>query len=170
MRNCRINLPNRRYHLIGRVAHRAFEFEGLQAANRKGCAAMTRKTYCGNLLWQSGLTLLAAGISSWQFWAYSALTTLDCASAPVAMVLGGLVGEAVYPAGGGVIGAIIGATPAGDAVIDVAAMALQNMVSQGTPLPMSQGKSCCNLIMTAVSELWGFEDSAGCECQKYSNP
>ena len=50
---------NRRYHLIGRVAHRAFEFEGLQAANRKGCAAMTRKTYCGNLLWQSGLTLLA---------------------------------------------------------------------------------------------------------------
>ena len=29
-----------------------------QAANRKGCAAMTRKTYCGNLLWQSGLTLL----------------------------------------------------------------------------------------------------------------
>ena len=110
------------------------------------------------------------GISSWQFWAYSALTTLDCASAPVAMVLGGLVGEAVYPAGGGVIGAIIGATPAGDAVIDVAAMALQNMVSQGTPLPMSQGKSCCNLIMTAVSELWGFEDSAGCECQKCSNP
>ena len=111
---------------------------------------MTRKTYCGNLLWQSGLTLLVP--------------------APVAMVLGGLVGEAVYPAGGGVIGAIIGATPAGDAVIDVAAMALQNMVSQGTPLPMSQGKSCCNLIMTAVSELWGFEDSAGCECQKYSNP
>ena len=33
--------------------------EGWQAANRKGRAAMTRKTYCGNLLWQSGLTLLA---------------------------------------------------------------------------------------------------------------
>ena len=32
-----------------------------QAANRKGRAAMTRKTYCGNLLWQSGLTLLALG-------------------------------------------------------------------------------------------------------------
>ena len=110
------------------------------------------------------------GISSWQFWAYSALTTLDCASAPVAIVLGGLVGEAAYPAGGGVIGAIIGATPAGDAAVDVAAMALQNMVTQGTPLPMSQGKSCCNLIMNAASELWGFEDSAGCECQKYSNP
>ncbi len=28
-------------------------------ANRTGCAAMTRKTYCGNLLWQLGLTLLA---------------------------------------------------------------------------------------------------------------
>ena len=24
---------------------------------------MTRKTYCGNLLWQSGLTLLAPGLS-----------------------------------------------------------------------------------------------------------
>jgi hypothetical protein len=32
--------------------------EGWQAANRKGRAAMTRKTYCGNLLWQSSLTLL----------------------------------------------------------------------------------------------------------------
>jgi len=37
--------------------------EGWQAANRKDRAAMTRKTYCGNLLWQSGLfgiILLAA--------------------------------------------------------------------------------------------------------------
>jgi len=37
--------------------------EGWQAANRKGYAAMTRKTYCGNLLWQSslfGIILLAA--------------------------------------------------------------------------------------------------------------
>ena len=30
-----------------------------QAANRKGRVAMTRKTYCDNLLWQSALTLLA---------------------------------------------------------------------------------------------------------------
>ena len=56
MRRCRINLPNRCCRLISRVAHRAFE--GGQAANRKGRAAMTRKTYCGNLLWQSSLTLL----------------------------------------------------------------------------------------------------------------
>jgi hypothetical protein len=34
-----------------------------QAANRKGRAAMTRKTYCGNLLWQSGLILLALRIN-----------------------------------------------------------------------------------------------------------
>ena len=83
MRRCRANLPNRCRRQIDRVAHRAFE--GWQAVNRECRAAMTRKTYCGNLLWQSGLTLLAP-------------------------------------------------------------------------------------IMTAVSELWGFEDSAGCECQKYSNP
>ena len=59
MRRCRINLPNRCYRLIRRVAHRVFGFEGLQAANRKGRAAVTRKPYCGNLLWQSGLALLA---------------------------------------------------------------------------------------------------------------
>ena len=46
MRRCRIKLPNRCCRLISRVTHRAFE--GGQAANRKGCAAMTRKTYCGN--------------------------------------------------------------------------------------------------------------------------
>ena len=37
------------------VAHRMFE--GGRAANRKGRAAV--KTYCGNLLWQSSLSLLA---------------------------------------------------------------------------------------------------------------
>ena len=58
MRHFRINLPNRCCRLFSRVTHRAFE--GGQAANRKGYAAMTRKTYCGNLLWQSGLTLLVA--------------------------------------------------------------------------------------------------------------
>ena len=84
MRRFRINLSNRCYHLISRVAHHAYFFdedertrfvdfgrrvaefaaaeiridEGWQAANRKGRAAMTRETYCGNLLWQPGLTLL----------------------------------------------------------------------------------------------------------------
>ena len=53
MRRCRINLPNRCHHLISRVAHRAFEFEGLQAANRKGRYDNEK------LLWQSRLTLLA---------------------------------------------------------------------------------------------------------------
>ena len=36
MRRCRIDRPNRCYHLISRVAPRALEFGGLQAANRKG--------------------------------------------------------------------------------------------------------------------------------------
>ncbi len=62
MRRCRENLPNRCCHLTSRVARCAFE--GVQAANRKGRAAMTSKTYCGNLLWQSGLTLLAPDFSS----------------------------------------------------------------------------------------------------------
>jgi len=46
MRRCRIDLPNRCYHLISRVARRALEFGGLQAANRKG------RYDKGKLLWQ----------------------------------------------------------------------------------------------------------------------
>ena len=53
MRRCRIDLPNRCYHPISRVAHRALEFGGLQAANRKGRYDNEK------LLWQSSLTLLA---------------------------------------------------------------------------------------------------------------
>ena len=57
MRENRFIGQDRCYHLISRLARRAFE--GVQAANRKGRAAMTRDDYCGNLLWQSGLTLFA---------------------------------------------------------------------------------------------------------------
>ena len=46
MRRCRIDLPNRCHHPISRVAHRALEFEGLQAANRKG--RYDNENYCGN--------------------------------------------------------------------------------------------------------------------------
>ena len=60
MRRCRENLPNRCCHLTSRVVRRAFE--GVQAANRNGRAAMTMDDYCGNLLWQSGLTLFAPRI------------------------------------------------------------------------------------------------------------
>ena len=56
MRRCRINLPNRCCHLISRVARRAFEFEGLQTANRKD--RYNKENYCGNLLWQSSPTPL----------------------------------------------------------------------------------------------------------------
>ena len=60
MRNCRINLPNRRYHLIGRVAHRAFEFEGLQAANRKGRYDKEK------LLWQFTVAIRSGPVGSRQ--------------------------------------------------------------------------------------------------------
>ena len=59
MRHCRADIPNRCCHLTSRVARRAFE--GVQASNRNGRAAMTSKTYCGNLLWQSCMTLLRRG-------------------------------------------------------------------------------------------------------------
>ena len=51
MRRCRINLPNRCHHLISRVARRAFEFEGLQAANRKDRYDKEK------LLWQSTVAI-----------------------------------------------------------------------------------------------------------------
>ena len=48
MRKNRVVEQNRCYHLVSRLAHRALKFGGLQAANRKDRASMTRKTYCGN--------------------------------------------------------------------------------------------------------------------------
>ena len=57
MRRCQANLPNRCCRHIDRVAYRAFD--GEQWMDREGRAATTGNTYCGNLLWQSGLTLLA---------------------------------------------------------------------------------------------------------------
>jgi len=57
----RANLPNRCCRQIDRIAHRAFD--GEQWMNREGRAATTRNTYCGNLLWQSSLTLLARTVA-----------------------------------------------------------------------------------------------------------
>ena len=57
MRRCQANLPNRCRRQIDRIARRAFD--GEQWMDREGRAATTGNTYCGNLLWQSGLTLLA---------------------------------------------------------------------------------------------------------------
>ena len=53
----RANLPNRCCRQIDCIAYRAFY--GKQWMDREGRAATTRNTYCGNLLWQSSLTLLA---------------------------------------------------------------------------------------------------------------
>ena len=58
MRRCRIDLPNRCYHLISRAAHRAFEFEGLQAANRKG------RYDTEKLLWQFTVAIKSDPVGS----------------------------------------------------------------------------------------------------------
>jgi len=60
MRRSRANLPNRCCRQIDRIAYRAFD--GKQWMDREGRAATTRNTYCGNLLWQSSLTLLAPDV------------------------------------------------------------------------------------------------------------
>ena len=81
------------------------------------------------------------------------------------MLLGALTGELVNPVGGGLLGAIVGLTPVAEIAIDIAALALQNVISQGTPLPVSQGKSCCNLIGLASADPLPL--SVACECEKY---
>ena len=58
MRCCRIDLPNRCYHLISRVAHRAFEFGGLQTANRKDRYDKEK------LLWQSTVAIKSDPVGS----------------------------------------------------------------------------------------------------------
>ena len=64
MRRCQVNLPNRCRRQIDRIARRAFD--GEQWMNREGCAATTGNTYCGNLLWQSSLTLSAPKGGAWK--------------------------------------------------------------------------------------------------------
>ena len=59
MRRCRIDLPNRCYHPISRVAHRALEFGGLQAANRKG-------RYDKKPLWQFTVAIKSDPVGSVQ--------------------------------------------------------------------------------------------------------
>jgi len=58
MRRCRLDLPNRCYHLISRVAHRALESGGLQAANRKGRCDKEK------LLWQFTVAIKSAPVGS----------------------------------------------------------------------------------------------------------
>lgn len=88
--------------------------------------------------------------------ALAALTYVDCASLPLgtalATTIGGLIGggggTAVEPVGGTLVGGAVGVAlgaAVGDFIIDVAAMALQNMITQGTPWPMGQCCSCVEL-------------------------
>ena len=60
MRRCRIDLLNRFYHLISRVAHRALEFGGLQVANRKGRYDKEK------LLWQFTVAIKSDPVGSAQ--------------------------------------------------------------------------------------------------------
>ena len=61
MRKSRINLPNRCYHLIRRVAHRSFVLGDDEKTRLvdliRRVAAMRLNRNCGNLLWHSSQTL-----------------------------------------------------------------------------------------------------------------
>ena len=59
MRHCRIKLTKRCQRLISRAEWHTVRLKGASGESEGLRTTMTRKTYCGNLLWQSGLTLLA---------------------------------------------------------------------------------------------------------------
>jgi hypothetical protein len=88
--------------------------------------------------------------------ALSALTVADCASlslgSALASAIGGLIGvgggTAAEPGGGTLVGGAGGVALGaiiGDFILDLAAMALQNMITQRTPWPVSQCRSCVDL-------------------------
>jgi outer membrane protein OmpA-like peptidoglycan-associated protein len=82
--------------------------------------------------------------------ALSGIAVVDCGSLPVGTALagfiGGLIGTAAEPGGGTVAGAGGGAV-LGDFIVDLAAMALQNLITQGTPLPVAQVQACGRLAL-----------------------
>lgn len=92
--------------------------------------------------------------------ALAELTIIDCGSLPIGTALGGLIGGLVGgggggaaagppgAVGGGAAGAGVGAI-VGDFIVDVAAMALQNLITQGTPLPAAQYRACERLARRA---------------------
>ncbi len=84
------------------------------------------------------------------------LTFADCASLPIGASVGafilGLVGgageTAAEPGAGTIVGGGGGALTGamlGDFIVDITAMALQNIITQGTPLPINQCHSCITL-------------------------
>jgi hypothetical protein len=91
----------------------------------------------------------------------AATTYADCASLPIGAAVGSMLfgsggvagggaagGEVGGPPGlfgGGLLGGVVGAgagVAIGDFIVDVAAMALQNFITQGTPLPAGQCEAC----------------------------
>jgi hypothetical protein len=90
----------------------------------------------------------------------AALVYADCASLPIGAGLGalfaGLVGagggSAAAPgpgtAAGGAGGIALGAA-VGDFIVDLAAMGLQNAITQGTPFPVAQCEACVRLARAA---------------------
>jgi len=81
--------------------------------------------------------------------ALAGITAVDCFSLPLGTAVGGfilgLIGTEAEPGGGTVVGGITGAV-LGDMIVDLAAMATQNLITQGTPLPVAQLQACGRLV------------------------
>lgn len=79
------------------------------------------------------------------------LTVVDCLSEEIGTALGGFVGGLLGSetgpgaAGTAAAGAELGGT-LGGMIIDLAAMAAQNMITQGTPLPVAQIQACLRVL------------------------
>jgi outer membrane protein OmpA-like peptidoglycan-associated protein len=79
----------------------------------------------------------------------AALAVIDCGSVPIGDALGGFIlglfGTAAEPGGGTVAGGAAGVL-LGDFIVDLATMAMQNYITQGTVLPVAQMKACGRLV------------------------
>jgi hypothetical protein len=99
-----------------------------------------------NVTWGEGLSVLNLSLS----------TIADCSSLPLGASLGALLGglgggaggSGAAPGPGTAAGAGAGAGAGailGDLLVDVAAMAMQNIITQGTPFPVNQCRACVRL-------------------------
>jgi RHS repeat-associated protein len=88
--------------------------------------------------------------------AYGLLTAIDCMSIELGELLGvplgGAIGTVLNPGVGTAGGAAVGAV-FGDALVDVAAFAVQNYITQGTVLPQAQVNACCQATKEAANAL-----------------
>jgi hypothetical protein len=88
--------------------------------------------------------------------AYGLLTGIDCLSIPLGRLVGPAIGATVacvVTSGAAIPESAAAGEMLGDALVDLAAFAAQNYITQETVVPRAQRAACCRAADAAVDEL-----------------